>query len=181
MAMSPHGGGLPVLEVGDKVLAQSAAIERYCAKLSNLLPQGDDFEVAQADSLLGLAGDILDQLFTTFKIESEEEKIKARQALLAGGKFRDKLTVLASLVDKFVGGYACGGKLSYVDIHLFVWLCVLSSGTIDGFPTNCLDEYPALQKYRYRIANIPAILAFYKDVTEGGRLAMKPAAVASFA
>jgi glutathione S-transferase len=51
---------------------------------------------------------------------------------------------------------------------------LLSAGFIDHFPTDLVSaNYPALKEHHARVASLPAVQAFYKDVTEGMRLAYK--------
>eukprot|EP00798_Chlamydomonas_sp_ICE-L_P006760 gene6760-2637_t len=178
-------GQLPLLEnktTGENI-SQSLTIERYAADMAGLLPVGSDEEVALAESLhLFVGEDIWDNTVApTMSIQGKDEQIAARKELITG-KLGDKLKLLADLLDKHLkDGFVCGGKLCFVDLFLFNWLCFLSCGFVDGIPTDVLDAYPTLQKFRHTIASIPEVEANYADVTEGSMMAYKPEAVSAFA
>ncbi|GIL57376.1 hypothetical protein Vafri_12627, partial [Volvox africanus] len=164
-------GQLPVLELEDgKLLAQSGAIERYVAKLAGLYPE-DPLQAALADQAAFHMADILELFVPTFKL-APEEKIKAREELL-GGKVKEKLQQLSKLLETS-DEYVAGDKLSYGDVVVFVNLCNLVSGFLDGVPKDLLKDYPVLKAYRNRIACIPAIKEFYEKRGEGFRAAFKP-------
>ncbi|GLC41833.1 hypothetical protein PLESTB_001693600 [Pleodorina starrii] len=164
-------GQIPVLELPDgKMLAQSGAIDRYTAKLAGLYPE-DPLQAALADQAVFHLADTWDLYAPTFRM-SPEEKVTARQELLAG-KVGEKLQQLAKLLESS-GEYVAGDKLSYGDIAIFAGLSNLVSGFLDGVPTNMMDQYPVLKAFRNKIASLPAIKAYYEKRGEGYRAAFKP-------
>eukprot|EP00195_Chlamydomonas_chlamydogama_P016204 CAMPEP_0202896368 /NCGR_PEP_ID=MMETSP1392-20130828/5384_1 /ASSEMBLY_ACC=CAM_ASM_000868 /TAXON_ID=225041 /ORGANISM="Chlamydomonas chlamydogama, Strain SAG 11-48b" /LENGTH=217 /DNA_ID=CAMNT_0049581709 /DNA_START=122 /DNA_END=775 /DNA_ORIENTATION=- len=166
-------GQVPVLEVDGKMLGQSAAIERYLAKQAGLLPQGDDWAVAHAEALQGFLTDIMNDIMPTMQIKDLDARIKARQDLLQGAT-KDKLTRLNAAVEAAGGKHVAGGKLSNVDLAIFVALSQLKSGQYDGIPKDVLSPYPALSSFQQYIAGLEPIKKHYAGITEGSRLAYKP-------
>ncbi|EFJ52621.1 hypothetical protein VOLCADRAFT_102603 [Volvox carteri f. nagariensis] len=164
-------GQVPVLELEDgKMLAQSGAIERYVAKLAGLYPD-DPLQAALADQAAFQMSDILELFTPTFQM-SPEEKVKARQEILAT-KGKEKMLYLSKLLETS-GEYVAGDKLSYGDIVIFATLSNLVSGFMDGVPKDLLDEYPVLKAFRNKIASIPAVKEHYEKHGEGYRAAFKP-------
>lgn len=76
-------GRIPVLEVDDVVISQSNSINRYVGKLAGLYPSGA-LEAFHCDETMGCVEDIGTIVVSTFSIQDEEEKKKARIALAAG-------------------------------------------------------------------------------------------------
>lgn len=164
-------GQMPVLEFPDgTMLAQSGAIDRYCAKIGGLYP-GDPLDAAHADQAVFLLNDFMELIYPSFRLP-EGERAKARQEVLASEKCKEKLQQLNKLVEG--GGYVAGSKLSFGDLGLFVGLSSMISGQFDGVPKTLLDEYPALKSYRSKIASEPGVKAYYDKKGEGIRAAFKP-------
>ncbi|KAG2435961.1 hypothetical protein HXX76_007155 [Chlamydomonas incerta] len=165
-------GQVPVLEFPDgKMLAQSGAIERYTAKLAGLYPE-DPLQAAFADQAVFLLNDFNDLFTSTYNLPLEE-KVKARQEILAG-KGSEKLKMLEKLVASVGGKYLAGDKLSYADLALFVSFSTMTSGQYDGIPKDLLKDYPTLKAFRNKIASEPGVKAYYDRNSEGFRAAFKP-------
>ncbi|GIL89834.1 hypothetical protein Vretifemale_17538 [Volvox reticuliferus] len=166
-------GQVPVLELPDgKMLAQSGAIDRYTAKLAGLYPE-DPLKAARADEAVFLLADFM-ELFTPTWYLPLEEKIKARQEILAG-KGKEKLEFMSKLLGNLgEGGYVAGDKLSFADLAIFAGLSSMISGMYDGVPLTLLDGYPVLKSFRNKIANEPGVKAYYEKNGEGLRAAFKP-------
>ncbi|KAG2488853.1 hypothetical protein HYH03_012649 [Edaphochlamys debaryana] len=163
-------GQVPVLELEDgKMLAQSGAIDRYVAKLAGLYPE-DPLDAAHADQAVFLLTDLMDLFGPTWSLPLEE-KVKAREAIMAG-KGKEKMGYLAKLVAG--GSYVAGGKLSFADLGVYAVLSSLTSGQYDGVSKTCLDEFPDLKAFRNKIASEPAVKAYYDKHAEGIRAAFKP-------
>lgn len=154
-------GQLPVLEVDGKYLAQSAAIDRYVAQRAGLLPS-DPWKVAQADQAYFFCEDVWQTLYPSFKIKDPEEKVKARQELLAG-PLADKLKLLSKTVEARAGKFLTGDELSHGDLAVFCNLSTLQSGWLDGIPKDVLNSYTVLKEFRNTVASVPEIAAFYAD------------------
>ena len=68
---------LPVLEVDEKIFAQTGAIARYCGKLSGLYPKNNDYKSALIDQIIEAAQDI-NFLVTLSGRDKDEEKRRQR-------------------------------------------------------------------------------------------------------
>merc|ERR1719223_1474527 len=117
--VSPYGQ-LPFLEVDGKILGQSAAIGRYCAKRAGLTPE-DDFEAGQVDAIIDTQEDVLRSIMPTFALATTEEKIAARQELLAPeGKGGKVLGLIEAQLRKNNdgAGWIVGDKITFADINI---------------------------------------------------------------
>lgn len=65
------------------------------------------------------------------RIQDPDEKIKARQAAVAG-PLGDKLKLLAKLLEGRPGKFLTGDKLTHGDLAVFCQLSALQSGWMDG-------------------------------------------------
>ncbi|KAI8467457.1 MAG: hypothetical protein J3K34DRAFT_430391 [Monoraphidium minutum] len=167
-------GQVPVLEVDGKMLAQSAAIDRYLAAEAGLVPK-DPWHAALSDQAYAFCNDLLQPLYDTFKIKDLDEKLKAREVAIAG-PMKDKLALAAKLVEAAGDGFVGGPELSHGDLNLYTTLSVLVSGWMDGVPKTLLDDYPALKAYRNKVASDPRVKAYYEkaDNQDDIRVAFKP-------
>lgn len=172
-AKTPFGQA-PVLEVDGKMLAQSAAIDRYVAGLAGLVPT-DPWEAALADQAYCFCHDLLQPLYDTFKLKELDEKIKAREAAIEG-PLKEKLGFATKLVESAGDGFVAGPELSHGDLNLFHTLSTMVSGWMDGVPKTLLDDYPVLKAYRNKVANEPRIKAYYEkpENQDDVRQAYKP-------
>ncbi|KAG2435930.1 hypothetical protein HXX76_007125 [Chlamydomonas incerta] len=156
------------------MLAQSGAIDRYVAKLTGLYPE-DPLQAAFADMVAFHVTDFMDLFLPTWTMPAEE-KVKARQDILAG-KGGEKLKQLEKIIEKAEaegGGWVAGGKLSYGDVVVYTYLSGITSPIMDGIPKDLLNAYPALKAFRNKVAKLPAIKAYYDRATEESRASYKP-------
>lgn len=164
-------GQLPAMEVDGKLLAQTPAIERYVAKLAGLIPE-DAWQAAKGDEVVSFMQEFFDLIVPTWKMPDEEKKA-AREALVAG-PLRTKLTKLADLLVAAGGPFFNGEHVTYADFVVHCMLSMLACGFIDHLPKDLISaNYPSLKEFHARVAGLPGVQAFYKDVTEGMRLAYK--------
>lgn len=162
-------GQVPVLQLDDgTMLAQSGAIERYCAKLAGLYPK-DPLTAAFGDMACLFISDTFNLLAPSFSMPAEE-KIKTRRELVSG-KIKDNLLMLAKHMEKRT--YVAGQELSWADIVVFCYLGWFKGGAVDGIPTTVLDEYPVLAAFFNRIAGEQPVKEHYADAT-GARKAYQP-------
>ena len=139
-------GQLPVLEVDGVIIAQSAAIARFCGKLSDLYPK-DPLTGARVDELLATANQI------TYSVSSS---MRERDPQLRAAQ-REKLATktlplwLAQLEKRLIsdnpGPFFTGAVMSVGDLAIWRLLGWLAGGILDGIPTTLLDPYPALCKH----------------------------------
>jgi glutathione S-transferase len=168
MKPSTPFGQLPCLEVDGIYLAQSAAIDRYCAQLAGVLPT-DPWKAALADQAYFFCEDIWQTLLPTFRIKDAEEKLKARRELLTGA-LGDKLKLLTKLLENRPGKYVAGDGVTHADLAIFNILSTLKSGWLDGIPADYLNSYPVLKEFRNSIASVPEVAAFYAKESDDVRV-----------
>lgn len=159
---------LPLLEFGGQHFAESKAILLYIAKVGGLMPADDllKMKVYEAVSLCDGAWGAIQE---TFSIADADKKLAARKALFAkpDGKMYTFFSKLEKHVDAFKGGYVCGDTLTVGDIALFSTFSTISSGFLDGVPTDCLTAFPAIASYHNKVASHPSVASRYAGVTEG--------------
>ena len=148
---------LPVLEVDDKIVAQTGAIARYCGKLSGLYPLNDDFEAALIDQIIESAQDI-NYMVTLSNRDKDPEKKKISREILSTKHLPKSFQFLENLIiEKNEECWFVGNKLSIADLAIWRLLGWLNSGLLDGIPTNILDPYKKLKKMRSQINQHPRI------------------------
>lgn len=150
-------GQMPAIEADGTLIAQSGALLTYAAKVAGLYPE-DPLEAALADQAVWFLEDLMGLFKPTWGIQDLDERIKARQAIVAG-PLKEKLEMLGKLIDGQL--YVAGDKLSHADIAVFCTLTTLKSGMLDGVPTTLLDDYTPLKDYRNHIALIDFIQEYY--------------------
>jgi len=148
-------GGLPVLEVDGKELAQSVAVLGYIGRRWGLHP-ADLWEAAEHDAML-VAGEELRTLVSPTFTMSDEEKKVARLALAEG-----PIPRLASFIERRITGpFIAGEKLHVADIKLYQVAKWLRSGTLDHLPRNVLDPFPKIIGVQDAVAADPRVTAWY--------------------
>ena len=148
---------LPVLEVDEKIVAQTGAIARYCGKLSGLYPKDDNYKSALIDQIIEAAQDI-NFLVTLSDRDKDPEKKKLAREILAIRPLPKWFQYLENLNNQndqsvfFVGKY-----LTIADLAIWRLLGWLTSGLLDGVPMNILEPYERLKKLREEIYNHPKV------------------------
>ena len=148
---------LPVLEVDEKMFAQTGAIARYCGKLSGLYPKDDDYKSALIDQIIEAAQDI-NFLVTLSGRDKDPEKKKLAREILATRhlpKWFQYLENLNNQNDQSV--FFVGKDLTIADLAIWRLLGWLTSGLLDGVPMNILEPYERLKKLREEIYNHPKV------------------------
>lgn len=164
MALKPSTpqGQLPILEVDGKVLAQSTAIEWYCASLVPGMIPSDPWLTAKMNEALSTLKDAMDPLMATFAIQDPDAKIAKRKELLAGA-INDKMKLVEKLLSAAGGPFLLGADMCYADIALFSSFSMLISGMLDGVPKDLLNEYPVIKAHHNKVAEVPTIAKRYGD------------------
>jgi len=140
-------GAVPVLEVDGKILSQTQAMASYAGKLAGLQP-GDPWLDAKVDECLNGCTDVTNTIGATFRM-SAEEKIPARQALIAeGGRLRMHLGGLEQIcAENDACEYAVWESITVADLAIWRLVGWLSSGVIDGIPVDFVEStFPTLSK-----------------------------------
>jgi len=149
-------GGLPVLDVetttGKVCSAQSNAILRFAGRLSGLYPSDDLIQALKVDEALGVGEDI-NQLLGPSLYEQDEQKKMAMRKELAETTLPEWAACFEHLlVNNGNTGFIVGEDLSVADLKLYWIFEWLTSGILDGIPTNLFDHYPAVSTWRKNIA-----------------------------
>eukprot|EP01060_Flectonema_neradi_P004335 TRINITY_DN127_c0_g2_i3.p1 TRINITY_DN127_c0_g2~~TRINITY_DN127_c0_g2_i3.p1 ORF type:complete len:219 (+),score=58.30 TRINITY_DN127_c0_g2_i3:79-735(+) len=159
---------LPLMYIGDKVIGQSTAQMRYAAKISKfegkpLYPE-DALLALEVDEFVDFVGEMFGPIGASFKIEDQAAKEAFRaKAVSEGGDAHKWISYIDSLLGKSKSGFAVGDHLTIADIAAFCWYQPLKSGFLDGIPVTCLDEFKNIEAHKQKIANIPAVKAYYSE------------------
>jgi glutathione S-transferase len=152
----------PVLEVDGEEMTQSNSLTRYAGQLAGLYPE-DPLEAARCDEVMDIVEDILSKVVVTFRIEDEEEKRVAREAL-ANGPIKLYLERLNAMLIDRGGQYFSDDRLTVSDLKLFVWIRSLRSGILDHIPADLVDRVaPALANHQQRVSEHPGVVAYYQE------------------
>eukprot|EP00878_Enallax_costatus_P025425 GHUV01027201.1.p1 GENE.GHUV01027201.1~~GHUV01027201.1.p1 ORF type:complete len:226 (+),score=44.36 GHUV01027201.1:254-931(+) len=162
-------GGLPLLQIGDTVVAQSAAIDHYAARLGGFLPD-DPVQALLSDQVYYfVTQDIHSGLLSpTKKFDLQhkpDEGARARQEI-AAGPLQDRLAQLDRIVANRPGKFIAGDKLSIGDFAIFNQLGMFKSGFWSGIPEDTYEHFKALKEYRNQVANEPRVKRFYEERTD---------------
>ena len=148
---------LPVLDVDGKIIAQTGAIARFCGKLSGLYPKDNDFKAAEIDQIIEAAQDI-NYLVTLSGRDKEKERLALARKILATKHLPKWFQFLENLLKKNNESYFfVGNKISIADLAIWRLLGWLSSGLLDGVPTNILEPYKKLNKLREEVYKHPKV------------------------
>ena len=155
---------LPVLEVDEKIFAQTGAIARYCGKLSGLYPKDDDYKSALIDQIIEAAQDI-NFLVTLSGRDKDPEKKKVARDILATRHLPKWFQYLENLNKQNEQSiYFVGKDLTIADLAIWRLLGWLTSGLLDGVPTKILEIYPNLIKLRKEIYKNPKVIKWMDQV-----------------
>jgi len=143
-------GQLPVLEVGDKKLAQSNAITRFLAKKFNLAGS-DDWEAAKIDELADVLVDFRSEWRKFFMEKDAEKKEEMKKGLLETTvpKYLGKVDAIQK---ENGGNYLVGQKLTWIDIQ-YAHFLEMFEATTGGEIIN----YPNLKKMQTTVFETPEI------------------------
>ena len=146
---------IPCLVVDDVSIAQTGAIARFCGKLSGLYPTHDDVNAAKIDDFIDFATDLTVMIDNTPNKTDEEKKRKARRDL-ATGPLKQKL----SMLEKYISSdseWLVTSNISIADVAIWRLLGWLSSGILDGMPTDLLSGFPKIRKLCLAVDKHPKI------------------------
>ncbi len=151
-------GGLPVLDIettsGKVCSAQSNAILRLAGRLSGLYPVDDPLQALKVDEALDFGEDI-NQLLGPSLHEPDGEKKMAMRKVLAEKKLPECAGYFERLlVANGSNGFVVGDRLTVADLKLHWIIHWLTSGMLDGIPTDLFDNYPAIAAWRKNVAAV---------------------------
>ena len=135
---------LPCLIVDGVSIAQTGGISRFCGKLSGIYPKNDDLLAARIDQFVDIATDITVLIFSC-GVNEEEEIRRAKRRELSRGDLARKLRMLdKNITDD--GDWVVQPSMGLADIAIWRLMGWLSSGTVDGIPTNILKDFPKIAR-----------------------------------
>jgi len=151
---------IPVLVINGVSLSQTGAISRFCGKLSGLYPIDDDLLAAKIDQVIDMATDIT-VLFSNYRKISETDIILKNRQVFFDKFITNKLTLLESLL---LSEKALSNTTTLFISDIAVWRVLgwLSSGIIDGFPTDFIHKLPTLQKTCIKVEETASIIEWVK-------------------
>ena len=151
-------GGLPVLDVetttGNVCSAQSNAILRFAGRLSGLYPVNDPIQALKVDEAMD-AGEDINQLLGPSLHEQDERKKMAMRRELADKTLPEWAAYFERLlVNNGSTGFIVGKDLTVADLKLYWIIDWLTSGILDGIPTNLFDSHTNIVSWRKNITAV---------------------------
>ncbi len=152
-------GQVPVLHVDGVQVTQSDAMLRYAGKLAGLYPT-DAYQALLCDEVAYVVEEASVKLGPSFSMKGDEQK--AARVALVNGSMPKYLGWLQSQLATHGGDYFADNRLTVADLKVFVDVRGLNSGRLDHVPTDLVEQVaPALNAHMQRIAQLPAVLAYY--------------------
>lgn len=152
-------GQVPTLEVDGVLVTQCDAMLRYAGKLAGLYPS-DPYQALLCDEVSYVVEDASVKIGPTFRMTGDAQK-EARLALV-NGSMPVYLRWLQSQLLAHGGGYFADQRLTIADLKVFVDVRALNSGRLDHIPTGLVEQVaPALNAHMRRVAQTPAVAAYY--------------------
>jgi prostaglandin-H2 D-isomerase / glutathione transferase len=151
-------GGLPVLDVetttGKYCSAQSNAILRFVGRLASLYPVDDLIQALKVDEAMD-AGEDINQLMGPSLHENDVQKKMAMRKELAEKTLPEWATYLERLIiSNGSTGFIVGNALTVADLKLYWIVDWLTSGILDGIPTELFDACPNLTAWRKNVTAV---------------------------
>jgi glutathione S-transferase len=150
-------GGLPVLDVetttGKVCAAQSNAILRFAGRLSGLYPVEDLVQALKVDEALDVGEDINQLLGPSIHEQDEQKKMAMRKELAEAALPEWAAYFERLLVNNGSTGFIVGKNLTVADLKLYWIIDWLTSGMLDGIPTNLFNPYTNILAWRKNITN----------------------------
>lgn len=152
-------GQVPTLEVDGVHVTQCDAINRYVGKLAGLYPT-DPLQALFCDEVMYVVEEAGVRMGPTFRMSGEEQK--AARLALVNGSMPVYLAWLQTQLQAHGGEFFADNRLTMADLKVFVDVRGLNSGRLDHVPTDLVERVaPALNAHMHRIANTPAVQAYY--------------------
>ena len=149
---------LPVLEIdNNNIIAQTTAIARFCGKLSGMYPINNDLNAARIDQIMDAAQDI-NYIVTISSRNKDSDKKKVARDRLSKVHLPRWFQFLENLlIDNNESEWFVGKSMTIADLAIWRLLGWLTSGMLEGVPTNILDPYNNLINLRKIISKNPKI------------------------
>lgn len=156
-------GGLPVLTVDGRVLAQSTPILTWVGRTHGLHPT-DPFVAAEHEALMGSVEDLRNKLPNVRDLPDAEKK-SVREAF-GDGWLRQWANAVSA---RIVGPFVEGDRLHVVDLKLYTVLRAFLAGTWDHLPPSLLDATPKLGALHAAVDADPRVKTWFAGRPTPGR------------
>lgn len=151
---------LPILRVGDLVISQNNAINRYVGHLAGLYPT-DPLAAACCDEALEALEDVNHKFARSLHI-ADPERFESTRKKVVAGPLSFAIERMGQLLTRRGGVWFAGDALSVADLKCFVWVRTLSSGKLDHVPTDLVARLaPNLADHHERVRTLPGVVAYY--------------------
>lgn len=155
-------GQVPTLLVNGEMVTQSDAMLRYVGKLAGLYP-ADPFQALLCDEVAYVVEEAGVKMGPSFRMTGDEQK--AARLALVNGSMPVYLAWLQRQLEARGGEFFADNRLTVADLKVFVDVRALNSGRLDHVPTDLVERVaPALNAHMQRIAQTPAVAAYYAKV-----------------
>jgi len=147
---------IPCLVVNGVPIAQTAAIARFCGKLSGLYPSEDSISCALIDQFIDFVTDLTNLVYIPSNSPlTEDEKIQHRR-ILAEGELKRKLDMLEDNISANQT-WIVGKEMTIADIAIWRGIGWLASDLVAGIPQPYFVNYPKITKIFKNVDNHPKI------------------------
>lgn len=152
-------GQVPTMEVDGVQVTQCDAMLRYAGKLAGLYPN-DAYQALLCDEVMYVVEEAGVKMGPTYRMTGEEQK--AARLGLVNGSIPVYLRWLEKQLLAHGGEYFADHRLTIADLKVLIDVRTLNSGRLDHVPTDLVEQVaPALNAHAKRIAEHPAIVAYY--------------------
>lgn len=128
-------GSLPVMEVDGEMFGESGAMLRYAANVGGLTPK-----CAVSAFKVDMVIDAIESvIMAIFKDKSEESRKKFVETDLPR-----YFGPINSLIAKTEGPFLLGDKISAADIKLAITVDIITGGSLDHVPSDCVEKFVAI-------------------------------------
>jgi prostaglandin-H2 D-isomerase / glutathione transferase len=141
-------GQLPLLEVDGVVITQSNAQLVYAGRLAGLTPN-DAFPLTQVLEVLSFVEDAISLVVPSMREKVESKRLAMRKELSAeDGPLRKFFFRVNRYLERNGkgNGWFVGDTLTVADLKTKAFFEMVSSGHLDGIPTDILEKYAAIKQ-----------------------------------
>lgn len=161
-------GQMPTLDLdfgeSKKTLTQTTAILRYIGKKGGLYPKDDDMTAMEIDEILSILDDLRAPLAISVQgavraLISDDKEFTNDEKMALRRRWREQtLPKYLGFIEKKIeqnkgSDWVVGSSISIADLVLYCDLNWVSSGILDGVPTDVLDAYPECKKLMESVKN----------------------------
>ena len=143
-------GQFPFMEVDGRRIAYTGAMARYCADVAGLMPENKS-EAAQVDMIIEACSELTNVISVSMREDDREKKMEMR-SILREATLPKWFSYLEQLLkSNRSNGFFVGDKITVADIAVWRLLGWITSGLLDGIPTNVYKNFHALTDHQERL------------------------------